>query len=181
VNAIARSELCCIPFEIKGVPGVALVDSGSQVSMISKQFMDQLANVEVVQSPLHFGGIGSKGFCAESAIIPVKIGSQLVEVKAYVNPNMDIHANLLIGRNVNSTRIIDGVRHCVTIKDQSVDMISERQMVEPCKRLIEEFGDVFSEPTTSKLDPVVLEMHMQYSGPFRLAGRVYEQSSLFVE
>jgi hypothetical protein len=41
VNAVARSELCCISFEIKGLPGVALVDSGSQVSMISKQFMDQ--------------------------------------------------------------------------------------------------------------------------------------------
>lgn len=38
VNAVARSELCCIAFEIKGLPGVALVDSGSQVSIISKQF-----------------------------------------------------------------------------------------------------------------------------------------------
>jgi hypothetical protein len=46
--------------------------------------LDQLSNAEVVQSPLHFGGIGSKGFCAEIATLPVKIGSQLVEVKAYV-------------------------------------------------------------------------------------------------
>jgi hypothetical protein len=168
---VRPTELSYIEFREGLLDGIALVDSGSQVSFISGKFLDQLHDHKLKPASFTFGGIESSGTCNEIAEFQIFVQGSKISVSAYVCRDMDIKADLLLGRDVNHRWIIDGRRNCVLLAngievplcsaaEKSVNVILEDANLDlnavcgPFESLLQNSAEIFMEPDRSRLPSI---------------------------